>query len=131
MLEDDSKGYFEGLEQPRRESRGREEDTAWGSDVETVPRGTLSTNTATDDELATRCRICGRVFRSVQGLGGHMSRAHPGESNKYWKRRMVRESRKKERELLRIAKLKFFEENGATAELTRWKIKRLKRDIRA
>ena len=41
------------------------------------------------------------------------------------------ESRKKERELLRIAKLKFFEENGATAELTRWKIKRLKRDIRA
>ena len=43
---------------------------------------------------------------------------------------MVRESRKKERELLKLAKKKFYEENGEDAALSRWKIKQLKRQIR-
>ena len=59
-----------------------------------------------------------------------MSRAHPGESNNYWKKRMVRESRKKERELLKLAKKKFYEEKGEDAALSRGKIKQLKRQIR-
>lgn len=43
---------------------------------------------------------------------------------------MVRESRKKERELLKLAKKKFYEEHGEDAALSRWKIKKLKRQIR-
>ncbi|CAI2359994.1 unnamed protein product [Moneuplotes crassus] len=49
-----------------------------------------------------KCKICGREF-SRQGLGGHMSRAHPGQSTEYRQKKQTRNGRQDKLRLLRKA----------------------------
>ena len=40
-----------------------------------------------DDNNNFTCDICGCSFSNGQGLGGHMSRKHPNQSEKYQKKK--------------------------------------------
>lgn len=51
-----------------------------------------------------KCDICGTGFRSGQGLGGHMSRKHPNQSEKFKFKKLTRENRNENREQLYTAK---------------------------
>lgn len=46
------------------------------------------------------CEICGQIFSNGQGLGGHMSRKHPNQSEKYKSKKETRERRNSKREIL-------------------------------
>ena len=46
------------------------------------------------------CSICNKVFEKPQALGGHWSKAHPGESKQYRYKMLIRNSRVIEREVL-------------------------------
>jgi hypothetical protein len=50
------------------------------------------------------CNICGLSFNNGQGLGGHMSRKHPNQSEKYQKKKLTRERRNNNREIIYRAK---------------------------
>lgn len=54
------------------------------------------------------CKYCSSSFSRSQALGGHMSRAHPGKSGEYKKKKDKRKSREVERLKLLIAKRKYF-----------------------
>lgn len=54
------------------------------------------------------CKHCEMSFERSQALGGHMSRAHPGKSCEYKKKKSKRKSREVERLKLLIAKKKYF-----------------------
>lgn len=54
------------------------------------------------------CKHCGSSFSRSQALGGHMSRAHPGKSGEYKKKKDKRKSREVERLKLLLAKRKYF-----------------------
>ncbi len=56
-----------------------------------------------------------------------MSRKHPGTSDAYNKKIKVRKMRKHDRAILRLAKEKFYRENGEEAELNRVAIRRFKK----
>ena len=56
------------------------------------------------------CKYCTMTFKKSQGLGGHMSRAHPGKSQDYNRKKSVRKNREIERARLCLAKRKFFNE---------------------
>ena len=56
-----------------------------------------------------KCKHCNREFTN-QGLGGHMSRAHPGLSDDYRKKKETRQAREFERKLLREAQKRYREE---------------------
>lgn len=56
------------------------------------------------------CNHCEKEFMTPQGLGGHMSRAHPGKSEVYRKKKSTRKTREYQRHRLRLAKKKFFKE---------------------
>ena len=45
------------------------------------------------------CIICDKSFKNGQGLGGHMSRKHPNQSDKYKRKKLIRERRNKNREI--------------------------------
>jgi hypothetical protein len=59
-----------------------------------------------------------------------MSRVHPGMSDSYNKKIQRREEREQEREILRLAKEKFYSQFGSNAILDRVKIRRFKKDIK-
>ena len=46
------------------------------------------------------CDICRQIFSNGQGLGGHMSRKHPNQSEKYKFKKETREKRNSKREML-------------------------------
>ena len=50
------------------------------------------------------CQLCGYSFNSGQGLGGHMSRRHPDKSDKFKRKKFIREKRSLIREKLTEAK---------------------------
>ena len=54
------------------------------------------------------CPICHRQFEKGQGLGGHMSRHHPKQSEKYKEKMEIRQKRAGKRKLLFEIKVKFF-----------------------
>ena len=54
------------------------------------------------------CQHCKMSFMKAQGLGGHMSRKHPGESEKYSYKTRVRDQRTPDRVKLLLAKKKYF-----------------------
>jgi len=56
------------------------------------------------------CSECQERFPSGQSLGGHMSKRHPGKSDRYFSKKQTRERRTKERVKLVIAKKRFYEE---------------------
>jgi len=53
-----------------------------------------------------KCRHCGKEFTN-QGLGGHMSRAHPGKSVDYQKKKETWNAWEYERCLLREAQKRY------------------------
>ena len=53
-------------------------------------------------EAKIKCKFCDQYF-GRQGLGGHMSRVHPGKSNDYRSKRIKREEREDKRRLLRLS----------------------------
>ena len=56
-------------------------------------------------KLAFECKLCGMSFDRAQKLGGHCSRLHPGQNDKYNKKIERRNEREHIRESLRQAKL--------------------------
>lgn len=73
-------------------------------------------------EESFHCKLCGLQFNTSQGLGGHMSRAHPGKSSDYKKKKDTRKTREVERYKLQLAKKKFFKGSKYNyQELTRTK----------
>ena len=55
-----------------------------------------------------QCPFCLKCFEKGQGLGGHMSRHHPKQSEKYKEKMQIREKRTHKRYLLMEIKTKFF-----------------------
>lgn len=45
------------------------------------------------------CKVCGKIFKTGQGLGGHMSKMHYGVSDFLKKNRLTQTQRKKQQEL--------------------------------
>ena len=54
--------------------------------------------------LSTKCSYCQATFSGPQGLGGHISKAHPGLSKSYSQKVKTRELRAPQREMLEQAK---------------------------
>lgn len=64
------------------------------------------------DDKAYGCTICGRVFKTGQAVGGHMSRSHPGKSEGYANKKETRRKREFDRIKLVIAKKRYFNSIG-------------------
>lgn len=56
-----------------------------------------------------QCPFCNKCFEKGQGLGGHMSRHHPKQSEKYKEKMEIRKKRTINRDFLIEIKCKFFE----------------------
>ncbi len=59
-----------------------------------------------------------------------MSKQHQGKSQAYNYKMQVREQRKMERAILRIAKERFYQEQGHEAPISRVALRRLKKEVR-
>ena len=57
-----------------------------------------------------KCKICGKKFTKAVSLGGHFSKAHPGQSLTYKKKLVKRVERTQERAYLQMAK-DWYEQN--------------------
>ena len=58
------------------------------------------------------CEICNKALSNGQGLGGHMSRNHPNQSEKYKEKLSIRNKRLKSRKrLIKIKRLLFSKYN--------------------
>lgn len=57
------------------------------------------------------CEICKEKFDNGQGLGGHMSRKHPNQSEKFRKKKATREIRKEKRDFNETDKKNFFKQH--------------------
>jgi hypothetical protein len=55
------------------------------------------------------CKLCKYASTTSQGLGGHMSRSHPGKSRAYRKKKGIRKTREMERYRLQLAKKRYSE----------------------
>ena len=58
-----------------------------------------------------QCNICMASFDKNVSLGGHYSKAHPGQSKRYNAKLETRASREDDRKLLKLAKEWFAEHN--------------------
>ena len=80
-----------------------------------------------------KCQMCGKEFQNTKQLGGHMSRAHKGQSQSYKVRMEVRDKRTLLRELHQKAKDRFCEIYGIKFKncdrSMMQKFKHLKRDM--
>lgn len=54
--------------------------------------------------IGIKCDYCSKVFDKPQGLGGHISKSHPGRSKVYTDKMITRENRAPLRKLLEDAK---------------------------
>ena len=54
--------------------------------------------------IGLKCDYCSKVFDKPQGLGGHISKSHPGRSKVYTDKMITRENRAPLRKLLEDAK---------------------------
>ncbi|CDW84157.1 UNKNOWN [Stylonychia lemnae] len=79
-----------------------------------------------------QCKFCKKRFRICAALGGHISKAHPGQSSAYNHKKQVREQRELERQLHKDA-MNFYFENFNNVQglennvLNRNTIKRIKK----
>ncbi|MCQ2817248.1 MAG: C2H2-type zinc finger protein [archaeon] len=55
------------------------------------------------------CPYCNKPFEKGQGLGGHMSRLHPGQSEKYKIKMRIRNNREDQRKMLFDLKKKYYQ----------------------
>jgi len=91
-----------------------------------------------------QCKFCEFASATSQGLGGHMSRKHPGKSYVYKKKKGIRKTREVERYKLQLAKEKYFKgfdnkykgqiltkegKKERTKVLNRKELKRIKKSI--
>jgi hypothetical protein len=65
----------------------------------------------TEDDKKFKCEVCAKegreqFFETGQGLGGHMSRVHKGKSDKFNKKKEIRNKREDFRKILCEAKIK-------------------------
>ena len=77
------------------------------------------------------CHLCGKVF-GRNGLGGHMSRAHPGQSRSYKKKRQTAIKNLARLESLRRAQEKYRQEinpNATKKEMSRNLLKKYRKEI--
>jgi hypothetical protein len=58
------------------------------------------------------CDICNKQFETGQGLGGHMSRMHPNQSQKYKMKMEIRNNRTEFREIIYRAKKQILSKDG-------------------
>ena len=90
-----------------------------------------------DSALAYQCKICKKRFQHSSALGGHISKAHPGQSSAYNHKKRVRETRELERELhrhtMRIYQQSVAQQQEGRAQtqtqLNRNTIKRIKKTL--
>ena len=67
---------------------------------------------ADESQFQYHCKICFKRFEHSSALGGHISKAHPGQSSAYNHKKRVREMRELERELHRHT-MKIYQEEFA------------------
>jgi hypothetical protein len=62
-----------------------------------------------------KCPFCARTFKAFQALGGHTSKAHPGESKVYKAKMERRDERSDAREILKQAKTIYLEQQRSVS----------------
>ena len=89
-----------------------------------------SENKSKEDKID--CKFCDLKF-SRQGLGGHMSRVHPGKSNQYKQKRNKRDQREDIRRLLRLSqnvyRQRYNEDDIKNIEMNRNKLNSIRKEI--
>ena len=65
------------------------------------------------------CEICKQKFNNYQSLGGHTSKIHPDQSEKYKEKMTVRKNREDQRKLLDVVKKKLLEKYNINYDLTK------------
>lgn len=90
-------------------------------------------STTSSNEELIQCKLCDKKF-TRQGLGGHMSRAHPGQSEDYKRKKETRKNREEQLELLRLAqkvyKVRTGQKNIRGTEMNRTKLNRIRDEIK-
>jgi hypothetical protein len=85
------------------------------------------------DEERMKCKLCDKKF-TRQGLGGHMSRAHPGQSEEYKKKKETRRNREANLNLLRLAqkvyKVRTGQRNVKGTDMNRTKLNKIREEIK-
>lgn len=80
-----------------------------------------------------RCKLCYRLF-TANGLGGHMSRAHPNQSEEYRKKKETRMSRELTLVCLREAQKIYRQRYGCpklkSVKMDRTKLKTIRNEVR-
>lgn len=80
-----------------------------------------------------QCKLCFKEFTG-QGLGGHMSRAHPGESEDFKRKIETKKRRQEKLQLLRdaqeIYKQRYNTPNIKGCKMTRKIIEKIKEEIK-
>lgn len=75
------------------------------------------------------CEHCSKSFLRSQQLGGHQSKAHPGQSQKYNEKLQTRNSRQLERITLNEAKKEFEEQYKKPANSNRALVNQIKKKL--
>ena len=80
-----------------------------------------------------KCKFCEKKF-TRQGLGGHMSRAHPGQSEDYKKKKETRHGREDDLRLLRLAqdvyRQRFNAHEVKGTDMNRTKLNKIREEIK-
>lgn len=79
-------------------------------------------------ELTFPCKFCERIFSHCAALGGHVSKAHPGQSTAYLHKKQVRDTRELQRLLHQEAVMIYKEREGQDV-INRNTIKRIKKEL--
>ena len=87
--------------------------TGMGTNCPEQYEAAATENESEDPNLQYKCKICHKRFKHSSALGGHISKAHPGQSSAYNHKKRVREMRELERELHRHT-MHLYKENYAT-----------------
>lgn len=69
-------------------------------------------NIKEEDDKKFICKLCSSTFNTGQGLGGHVSRIHQGQSENYNKKKATRQKREEERKILYTIKKTIVESKG-------------------
>ena len=80
--------------------------------VKSRAKSVRKTNVGKKDNFMHQCKHCGKVFEKSASFGGHLSKAHPGLSERYSHKMEVRGKREEQRKYLLLAKEWFVENVG-------------------